>query len=217
MEGGQEMNDILLGTIIGGTIGVAGSAVVAWIQEHYAQQRQSTQIRNDKNREVIGRIIGVRARYLDPLSTQLGKLQAALSDFQDKLLEVIVPYTRGVKHGERVVDLQAVKKQVLIQQLKSVDSTLLTIETARTRVQETAFNATDNDLRQLLKALLFKTYELTKAYHKMQLELAASEEGHGLVYDFDQVIEPMTDVYIGISSAHRRIESLLAGADAGDQ
>lgn len=209
------MNDVLLGTIIGGIIGVGGSAIAAWVQAHYSRQQQSRQIQHEENREVIHRIIEVRARYLDPLSTQLGNLQAALSDFQDKLLDAIVPYTRGVKLGERVVDVEAVKKQVFIQRLKSVDSTFLAIETTRTRIQETSFNATDMNLRELLKALVFKAYELTMSYQKMKVDLTGSEDGHDFVYDFEQVIEPTKDVYISISKAHRRIESLLGGVDAG--
>ena len=211
------MNDILLGTIIGGAIGVAGSAVVAWIQEHYSQQRQLREIHYDKDRELIHRTVEVRAKYLDPLSSQLGKLQACLSDFQDRFYEAIMPYESGTEHGERVLQIEAEKKEVLIGQLKSVEGTVAAIETTRTRIEEAAFIATDMNLYEVLKALVFAAYHLTRAYYKMEGELRGSKNGEDFVYDVDQIIEPMKGVYAGISSSHRRIESLLAGVDAGDE
>jgi len=234
VEGGKEMNDVLLGTIVGGLIAVAGAAVVACIQGYYSlkskkedslilQQQQARQIQHDKNMELLRRIIEVRAKYLDPLSTYVGKLQNSLSDFQDKLFDVIVPYQREeneIREGseirkKRVVQVEAAKKQEFIQQLKSVDSIVSEIQTTHTRIQDTSFNATDMNLRELLKDVVFKVYSLTIAYHTMRGDLGRSKTGQDFIYDFGQIIEPMKDVYISISHAHRRIESLLAGADAG--
>lgn len=217
MEGDREMNDILLGTIIGGTIGVAGSAVVAWIQEHYSQKRQLRQMQCDRDMELIRRIVEARAKYLDPLSSCLGKLQTCLSDFQDRLFEVIIPYASGTKQGERVVRIGAEEKSVVIRRLGSVNSAMEEVVTARTRVEEAAFNARDMSLREILKAVVFTGYDLGQAYYRMREAIVKSEDGESLVYDAEQVIGPMKCVYVRISSAHKRIESLLAGVDAGDE
>ena len=140
------MSDLLLGVIIGGVIGLVG----AWIQGHYSlkgkreenvarQQQESIRIRHEKNSQVISRIVEVRAKYLGPVSKQLGKVQTSMSDFRKELSDVIVPYIpeEGREEPGRCdVRVEAAKKQEFIQQLKSVDSRGLVIDTYRRRIHE---------------------------------------------------------------------------------
>ncbi|MFO7772838.1 MAG: hypothetical protein R6V59_02690 [Dehalococcoidia bacterium] len=76
------MSDIVLGMIIGGLIGVVGSAVAALIQGYYSlkgrreensarERQQSMQIKHEKDSQLIAMLIATRSSYLKPLSSYL--------------------------------------------------------------------------------------------------------------------------------------------------
>ena len=227
------MNDILLGAIIGGAI----AAVVAWIQGHYSlkgkkeenlarQQQQSVQIQYDKNSKLISRIIEVRAKHLEPLSERLSELLTSMSDFRDELISVIVLYRREKNKileeseisGKYEIQVEEAEKQNLIKSLEKVDSIISAIDTRRTRIHEAALNSTDVNLRGRLWDLRDKVYSLVEPYYEMQVSLSKeSTAGHDFIYDFKAILELVQDVNLCISSSNSRIESLLAGADAGDE
>lgn len=236
VEGGKEMSDVLLGMIIGGIIGVAGSAVAALIKGHYSlkgrrqdnlasQQQQITQIRHEKNRELIRRIVEVRVRYLEPICEHLTKLQATTRDFQSKILDVFVSYRREEREiGEESergktheVEVKAAKKQESIQELRLIDNIVSEMESVQSRIEEASIDATDVNLRDILAELVLEIYSLRQAYYSMRLDLTKSTAEDDFIYDFKQITSPMGKVRLSIGRANARIEALLGGADAGDE
>ena len=219
------MSDIVLGMIIGGVIGVVGSAVAALVQGYYSvkvkreensalQHQQSTQIQHEKNSQQISRIIEVRVRYLDPLSNQLGKLLMTVSDFQDKLLEAIVPYIRK----EKEIHVKAADKQEFIQKLKTVKSASSALATSKTEIFETSMKVTDRELMELLQDLVTeKVHFVLGAYYKMNISLEKSTTGHDFIYDFEAMLKSIKDVNVCVARTNHRIELLLAGVDAYDE
>jgi len=219
------MSDILLGTIIGGIIGFACSAVVALINGYYSfkskrednlirREELSTRIHHEKNSALISRIIEIRTTYLAPLSGQLGQLYTSMEDFRVKLITVITPY----QHEEDKTHVEEAKKQEFIRQLETVATALSGIDTHRTRIYGATCKVTDMNLRELLNDLIEKLYSLTVTYYKMHLSLLKeTTTGHDFIYDFEALLKPVRDISISIGISNRRIESLRAGADAGDE
>ena len=221
MEGGKEMNDLLLGVIIGGLIGLVGSAIQGYYslkgrrEENLSRERQqSTQIQHEKDSQLLSRIIERRARYLDPLFDQLDKLLITVHDFQDKLLKAIVPYICK----EKEIQVKGADKQEFIQKLKTVESASSAIAASNTEIFETSMKVTDKKLVKLLEDLITeKLYSLMGAYYKMNISLQKSTTGHDFMYDFEALLKSIRDVNVCVAFTNRRIESLLAGADAGDE
>lgn len=219
------MSDILLGTIIGGIIGFACSAVVALINGYYSfkskrednlirREELSTRIQHEKNSALISRIIEIRTTYLAPLSDQLGELYTSMDDFRAKLISVIMPYQRE----KNKIQVEEAKKQEFIQQLETVESALSAINTRQTRIYGATCKVTDMNLRELLNDLIEKLYSLVVTYYKMNVSLLKeSTTGHDFIYDFEALLKPVRDISISIGISNRRIESLRAGADAGDE
>jgi len=242
VEGGQEMSDIVLGMIIGGVIGVVGSAVVAWIQGHYSlkgkreenlarQQQQSLQIQHEENKELINRIIEARGKYLEHLSEQLGKLQTSVEDFGGKFLSVMVPYLNIGSEGsgtsemfekiegleEVKIKIEAAKKKELMQQLETLESEISSISSIRKGIYETFFKVTDIKLKKLINDVVGRVFSLQEDYLKIKLDLAKSKDGHDFIYNLSTILKLVPEVSISTGHAHNRIESLLAGADAGGE
>jgi hypothetical protein len=234
------VTDIVLGAIIGGVIALVGTAIGYVIQGQYAlknkrednlirMQELSTRIQHEKNSELTSRIIEARARYLDPLSDQLGELNTSTNDFRDKLLIVTVPYLREknkileaseISEISRKCEIQVeeAEKQKFVKQLKTVESVLSTIDTRRTRIYESALKVTDLKLGQLLRDLLAKVFSLGETYFKMNVSLLEENTtGHDFRYDCEPILKLVGDVNVRIAKSNHRIESLRAGADAGDE
>lgn len=236
------MSDIVLGMIIGGVIGIVGSAAVALIQGHYSvkvkrednlarQQQQSIQIQHEKNKELINRIIQARRKYLEHLSEQLGRLQTSVEDFGDNLLRVIVPYLPRLNEGststamfeeierlEKVqIKIDPTKKQQLSQQFETLQSEISSISTIRKEIYETFFKVTDIKLKELIRNVVQSSFTLQQDYLKCRLDLAKTESGRDFTYDIAPILKLVPAVSVSTGHAHKRIESLIAGADAGDE
>lgn len=214
------MSDIVQGMIIGGIIGVVGSAVVAWIQGHYSfkgkkeenlarQHQQSTQIQHEKDSQLISRRIAVRSRYLDPLSSHLSSLHTSINNYEEKLIGVLRPYYR---EGEEI-QVPEVNKQEFIRQLKTTKSTHKAIFTPLDKVWEVSSQVGDPKLLQEVNVISDIVLAFYKACNEMYNSLVYSTTGQDLVYDFKAIVESMNNIRLGISGMHRRIESLLAGVD----
>ena len=230
------MSDIVLGTIIGGAIAVVGSAVVALIHGYYSlkgkreenllrEQEQSTQIRHEKNTELIRRIIEVRKRYLEPVSEHLNRMQTPVSDFRHKLLIVIVKYRHeGSEIGEQSetsennkVRVEAAKKPEFIEKLKSVGSVLSGIESSQKRIEEESLMAGDVKLTKLLAAVVINTYYLRRDYYDKKADLKGGKKDKDFMYDFQRIVDLTSDIRVSMAHANGRIASLLGGVDAGDE
>lgn len=239
------MTDIVLGAIIAGVSVLAGSVIGYVIQGHYSLKNKRednlirkeellTRIQHEKNRDLISRIIEARARYLSPLSDQLGELNTSVNDFTDKLLSVIVTYLPFLHEGSEVlgaseiikeietrkdveIQVEAAKKQEFIMKLKTVETELKAIGTLRTRIYEAAIKAKDVKLREFLRDIVEKVYSMQQAYYSMKLDLEKSTTGHDFIYDIEAILKPARDVNVCTAHTNHHIESLLAGADAGDE
>lgn len=218
------MSDIVLGMIIGGVIGVGGSAAVACIQGHYSlkgkreenlarQHQQSMQIQHEKDSQMLSRHIGVRSRYLDPLSSHLSRLYNSINNYEEKLIDVLRPYYR---EGEEI-QVAEVNKQEFIRQLKTTKSTHKAIFAPIDKVWEVSSQVPDPKLTQEVKVISNVILAFYKACNEMYKSLNDSTTGQDLVYDFKAIMESMVKIRLGISSAHSRIESLLAGVDEKDE
>jgi len=218
------MSDLLLGVIIGGVIGVVGSAVVAVIQGRYSfkcareenvarQQQQSMQIQHEKDSQLLSRRIAVRSRYLEPLCSHLSSLYNSINNYEEKLIGVLRPYYRV---GEEI-QVPEVNKQEFIRQLKTAKSTHEAIFTPLDKVWEVSSQVADPKLTQEVKVISNVILAFYKACNEMYKSLDDSTTGQDLVYDFKAIMESMGKIRLGISSAHRRIESLLAGVYEEDE
>lgn len=220
------MSDILLGMIIGGVIGVVGSAVVAWIQGHYSlsgkreensarQQQQSTQIQHEKDSQLISRLIARRLSYLEPLSSHLSALYTALDNYQKKLIEILNPYFRDPKSDK--IQVPEVNKQEFGRQLRSTKTSFGAIITPRAKIWEASSHVADLKLLKEINALSKTIRAFYAACQEMYGSFNDSTTGHDFVYDFESLVESITSIELDISNAHRRIDSLLAGVDEDDE
>jgi gas vesicle protein len=226
MEGGKEMSDVLLGMIIGGVIGVVGSAVVACIQGYYSlktkgeensalQHQQSTQIQHEKDSQLISRRIAVRSRYLEPLTSHLCSLYTAMNKYQEKLIEILHPYYHDRKTDE--IQVPKVNKQEFMRQLTAIQSTLEAISTSRDKIWEVSPQVADLKLIQELTVLSKAATAFYAAHTEMYRSLHDSTTEQDFVYDSKAIMESLRKVELSISSGHLRIESLLAGVDEDDE
>jgi gas vesicle protein len=228
------MSDLLLGVIIGGLVGLVGSV----IQAHYSlkarreenlsrERQQATQIQHEKNRELIGRTIEVRRKYLEDLSQQLGKLQTCVEEFGDKFLRITVPHLPRLSGGstsnatfeqverlEKVdIDIDAINKRGLSQKIDTLQGEISSISAVRKAIYETFFKVTDIRLKQLIRDVVERSFDLQQNYLKFRLALAETENGHDFTCDVAPILKLVPEVNVSTGLAHKRIESLLAGVD----
>ena len=232
------MTDLLLGVIIGGLIGLVGSVIQGCYslkcrrEENLSRERQqSTQIQHEKNKELINRIIQARRKYLEDLSEQLGRLQTSVEDFGDNLLRVIVAYLPRLNEGststamfeeierlEKVqIKIDPTKKEQFSQQFETLQSEMSSISTIRKEIYETFFKVRDIKLKELIRNIIQRSFTLQEDFLKCRLDLAKTESGRDFTYDMAPILKLVPAVSVSTGHAHMRIESLIAGADAGDE
>lgn len=223
------MSDLIIGTIIGGAIGVIGSMLGFIIQGYFSNKNTSMQIESrkeeqsrlfehEKDSQVLSRIIERRARYLDPLSDQLGELHTFMNDFRDKIIKVIVSYQSEEDkiRGDRKIRIDSEEKQEFIEQFEVFGSAVEEIDNRRQKIFEASYKVTDVNLQEMLWDLVKKLYAVVHAYYDMGIVLEESETGDNPICDFEAIFKPVRDANVCIPRANHRIESLLAGADADD-
>lgn len=215
MEGGKEMNDILLGVIIGGAIGVIGSGVVAWIQAHYSQKQQSRQIQHEKNSEVLSRRIALRSRYLEPLTSHLCSTYVSATSCAGKLMEFTGPYYTGRKTEE--VKVPEVDKEEFMEQMDTIQRMCEEIDALDDKVHEAAGQVGDPILIDRLTSITEEITKFYKAYNEMYSSLHDTAAEQDFVHDFKPIMKSIENVTLCIPSAHDRIESLLSGVDEDDE
>ena len=220
------MSDIVLGMIIGGVIGVVGSAVVAWVQGNYSlkskreenlalQQQQSTQIQHEKDSELLSRLIARRSTYLEPLSSHLSALYNSINNYEKKLVEILTPYYRDSKGDE--IRVPEVNKQEFMRQIATAATAVEAISTSRDKVWEASSPVADIILIEQLTALTEAITTFYKAHTEMNRSFSGSKKRQDWVYDIVPMVKLMNKIQVNVSIAHYRIESLLAGVDENDE
>ena len=226
VEGSKDMSDLVLGMIIGGLIGVFGSAVTALIHGLYSlrsrreeilaqQQQQSVLIHHEKDSQVISRRIALRSKYLEPLNDSLSALYASIDNYEKKLLEVLTPYYSGSKKYE--IKVSEINKKEFVRQLTTTDTEFDAIPAARDQFKGVPARVGDLDLVKKLNKQTKDLTEFYKAYNEMYYSLRNSKEEQDWVYDFTSTVKSMDNIRVGISNTYRRIESLLAGVEEDEQ
>ena len=95
------MSDLVLGTILGGSIGVIGSLLSFIIQGHYSKSSTELQIRarreeqkqqfeNERQTVEISRKIERRAQNLNPISNALESIMKSVHDIEKVLRDLVV-------------------------------------------------------------------------------------------------------------------------------
>jgi len=225
VEGGGEMSDIVLGMIIGGAIGVLGSAAVALIQGYYSlkghreensshEQQQSIQIQYEKDGEVLSRRIVVRSRYLEPLSSHLCGLHSAIENYRNKLIEVMTSY---YVDGTYEIRVPKVARKEFVGGIKGIQSTLTQIFDARNKMVKATAQIADMKLLEAITVLTDKLVAFYKATDEMYRSLCDSMTERDLVYDSEPVMKKMSEAKISTSRVLHRIESLLSGVDEDNE
>jgi hypothetical protein len=230
------MTDVVLGAIISGVSVLAGSGIANIIQGYYSLKNKRednlirkeellTRINYDKNRDLISRIIQARLRFLAPLSDQLTELQISVSNFLDTLSSISIHYLpelqTSVDDAQKLqkceITVHPPQKMEFSQQLKTVEITLEAIKTQCTRIHEANLKTKDPDLRKSLTDLTEKLISFRETYYRMKLNLVqADTAAQDFTYAFEQIFNPAREIAVVIAQSFHRIESLLAGADAGD-
>jgi hypothetical protein len=213
MEGGKEMNDILLGTIIGGAVGVTGSAIVAWIQARNSQQQHARQIQHEKDSQLLSRRIAVRLRYLEPLTSHLCSLYISVNNCWHKLIEMTVPY--GAREERQEVRVPKVDKREFIGKMETIEGIYREICGVHSKVYDAAGQVGDTILINKLADITNAIAKFYECYGEMYRSLNDTGAEEDLVYDFGPVMKSIQNVILSVPAAHVRIESLLAGVDEG--
>jgi len=209
------MNDILYGTIIGGVIGVGGSAVVTWIQAHYSRQQHLTQIEHEKNSQLLSRRIGVRSKYLEPLTSQLCSLYISINNCAGKLIEFTAPYYTGEKTEK--IKVPKADKQEFIRQIYSIESIYTEISALDDKVFQTSGQVADPILVEKLTAVTQAITKFHEACNEMYRSLHGSAAEEDFVYDLKPLMKSIEKASLSIPNVHLRIESLLSGVDEDNQ
>jgi len=207
------MNEVVLGVVVGGAIGVGGSAIVAWIQAHYSQQQQSRQIQHEKDSQLLSRRIEVRSKYLEPLSSDLSKAYACLLEYEDRLVGMLVPYYKDEEQEE--IHLPEANKVEFTQILSEVDSRYEETKSSFLMVFKGLGRIADDELLQRIRGLIRSLTGLAREDLAMRGSLQSSTTGQDFVYDFGAIHKAITEVQKSVSFVQYRIESLLAGVDHG--
>jgi hypothetical protein len=104
VEGSEEiMSDFVLGTIIGGAIGVFGSLLGFILQGYFSvkttkiqidarMEEQQKQFEYQEKQAQITRLVEDRARYLNPLRDQITKCYSLAVKSSNNIIEIIVRY-----------------------------------------------------------------------------------------------------------------------------
>lgn len=220
------MSDLLLGMIIGGLIGVGGSAITALIQGRYSlkarkednlaqQEQQSVKIQYEKDSQIISRRIAIRSRYLEPLNDSLSTLYASIDNYEKKLIQVLHPYYRGRKKYK--VKVSEINKREFARQLATTETEHEAISTSRDEIWAASPRVGDLNL---IDELTEQTEDVTKFYKghsEIYDSLNNSKTGQDWVYDFASLLKSMDKIRLDISKAYRRIESLLAGVEEDEE
>jgi hypothetical protein len=226
MEGSEDMSDLVLGMIIGGLIGVVGSAITAVIHGHYSlktrredilaqHQQQSLQIQHEKDTQRLSRLIARRSLYLEPLSTDLCSLSIAVSNYMSQLLTVLTPYYVSQKTDE--IKVPKVAREELTRQMVQIQTTYTDIFARRRKVADdsaaVASPALTDKLTVLYKALT-AFYDTNIKTVKTLLDTTTDED---LVYDLRPEMQSIMTVTLFITTVHSCIDSLLTGVEEDAQ
>lgn len=205
------MNDILLGTIIGGVVGVTGSAIVAWIQARHSERQQSKQIEHEKDSQLVSRRIAVRSRYLEPLTSDLCNVYICASDCLRKLVELTGPYYS--REGSEEVKVPAVDKEEFIGEMRKIRKLCEKIRDMEYEVFKTCGQVADTTLLDKLTAIPQAISAFRDACDEALGSLGESGAEEDFVCDFEPVTKEVEKILLRMPDIHGRIESLLAGAE----
>lgn len=205
------MNDVLLGTIIGGAIGVGGSAIVAWIQARRSERQQWKQIEHERASELLSRRIAVRSKYLVPLTSDLCNVYVSGADCLRKLCEVIGPYCAG-KEVEQV-RVPAVDKEEFIREMREIRSLSEKMIETEYEVFKTSGQVADAALLNKLSVIPKGITGLRDGFDQALRSLRLGAAGQDFVYDFGPVSKELQEILLRMPGIHSRIESLLAGVE----
>jgi hypothetical protein len=218
------VSDIVLGMIIGGVIGVVGSALVALIQGHYslkskreenlAREHQLVmQIQHEKDSQLLSRRIAVRSKYLEPLSSHLSDLYASFKDRKGEVIAILRKYSSA----EDKIHVREEDKEEFYQKLDEMEGTIESIGIVYDKTSAVMSKVTDDELTKIYNTLLDGIILFYKGETVMYRSLGDCKKGEDFVYDFEGIVNAINKVQLCIENMHRRIESLLAGGDAGDE
>lgn len=221
MEGGKEMNDLLLGVIIGGIVGLVGSAIQGYYslkskrEDNAAREKQqSIQIQHEKDSQILSRRIAIRSKYLEPMTSNLCSLYISITNCVRKLIEFLAPYYTGKKPEE--VKVPKVDKQEFIRQMDTIKSMCNEVTDLDDKVFQGGGQLGDLVLIERLGTITRGITKLIKAYNEMYSSLLNTKAEQEFLYDFEAIMKSMDNVVLSIPSAHERIESLLSGLDEDD-
>ena len=220
------MSDLVLGMIIGGVIGVAGSAVTALIQGRYSlktrrednlarHREQATQIEHEKDMQLIARLIARRSSYLEPLSSQLSALSISINNYEGNLIKTLHPYYLDSENNK--IRVAGAKKEEFTQKIVKAQEPVETITGSSHKIWDASSPISDVNLIERNSAITNSISEFYKAHTEMFTSLRASTTGQDWTYDFQPVMKSMHHIQLNVSLAHRRIECLLAGIDENEQ
>ncbi|OGO18423.1 MAG: hypothetical protein A2Z15_05305 [Chloroflexi bacterium RBG_16_50_11] len=82
------MSDIVLGTIIGGLIGVIGSILGFIIQGYYSKKNTELQLESEKRERQITRLIEKRAPYLSPINEQQQSVISSIHNIEKRVRDL---------------------------------------------------------------------------------------------------------------------------------
>lgn len=226
VEGGKKMSDIVLGMIIGGVIGVVGSAAVALIQGHYSlkgkreenlarEQQQSMQIQHEKDSQVLSRRISVSSTYLEPLSSDLCSLFIAVNNYMTELIRVLTPYYTAEERDEIKVPKAA--REEFMREINLIQSTYMEIFVPRNKIYEDSARVADRKLTDQLNVLTRNVTAFYDTNSKTLRALYDSGTEEDLVCNFRELMQSIGKVSSLITTVNSCIESLLAGVEEDDE
>ena len=213
------MSDLVLGIIIGGVIGLVGSAIQAYTsikgkrEDNLArQQEQAIRIQHERDSQFLSRRIAVRSRYLEPMTTDLSGFYASLNQYKHELVGLITPYSRAEGPTEDQVQVHEADKQEFIRTLEEISTKYEAVRIAYHRLRD-SHSPADIQLVRLIRNIAKAVGDFYEGLADMYRSLAGCRRDQDFVYDFKAIFESIDKLLLSISQTHNRIEDLLAGAD----
>jgi hypothetical protein len=201
------MSEIILGTIIGGSIGVIGPLLGFIIQGHFTKNTTKMQINAQTEAARLNRLVEVRAQYLNPLREQVAKIYEQLININDQMINIEVGYgnpPEPTKKQPSEYDKETAKLSEALDKL----------EKAQNEADIIRSKTSDHRLRQLF--LDFTHNRITLKRDVLLLEgipLKWTPKSGKKIYDFNEATDNLIICQVNLESINGRIEQLLSGGD----
>ncbi len=208
------MSDLVLGTIIGGTIGVIASLLGSIVQGYWSSKNTSARIKHEKEGAMTERLIAKRESYLSHISVSTSECYKYTIQIINKLVGAITDFQESKDSSVHTVLVTADSAESFKDILKLTNKDEEELMRVNDKIELYRSQNTDEKLEELLQ----KVFVSSRDYGMVHLEMArrfytTSLSKECFKYDFDSYEEKVFVLQFHLQSVNRRIEQLLCGIE----